>query len=286
MNVISVPAADTAAIVSALREDGAVVVERVLDDDLLTRFNEELDPFVAAASPDHDGAFVNPMIAAFFGAHVRHVTGIAAKSRLFATEVMTHPVYVAVADVVLLPSCARYQLNLAHVMDRGPGSERQYLHRDEDVWIHMPRPHEELQLASVIALVDFTAERGATVVAPGSHRWPRDRVAEEHDLAVAEMQAGSAVLYLGSTIHAGGANTTTSDWRRGMHLSYCLGWLRTEENQYLTTPPEVAATLPPESTALLGYAAHDAILSGGGYLGTVDLVDPQKLLASGALGRL
>ena len=87
----------------------------------------------------------------------------------------------------------------------------------------------------------------------------------------------------GSTVHAGGANTTHDVWRRGMHLSYVLGWLRTEENHFLTTPPDVARTLPRRAQELLGYAAHDAIAQAGGYLGTVDLRNPVDLLAEGTL---
>jgi len=140
-----------------------------------------------------------------------------------------------------------------------------------------------VQLASVIALVDFTADIGATVVAPGSHRWERERQPQPDELCAAEMPAGSAVLYLGSTIHAGGRNATPDRWRRGMHMSFVVGWLRTEDNNYLSTPPDVARTLPRRSQELLGYAAHDAIASGGGYLGTVDLLDPVELLARGRL---
>ncbi len=147
----------------------------------------------------------------------------------------------------------------------------------------MPRPHPELQLASMVALVDFTADNGATRVAPGSNHWELDRLPEPDDLVAAEMSAGSALVYLGSTIHAGGANVTTDQWRRGMHLSYVLGWLRTEENHYLTTPPEIARTLPRAAQELLGYAAHDAIADAGGYLGTVELRDPVDLLAEGTL---
>jgi hypothetical protein len=33
----------------------------------------------------------------------------------------------------------------------------------------------------------------------------------------------------------------------------------------------------------LGYRAHDAIASGGGYRGAVDLLDPLELLAAGKL---
>ena len=149
--------------------------------------------------------------------------------------------------------------------------------------MHLPRPHAEVQLASVIALVDFRAELGATVVAPGSHRWERERQPQPEELACAEMPAGSAVLYLGSTIHAGGRNATADRWRRGMHMSFVVGWLRTEDNNYLSTPPDVARTLPRRAQELLGYAAHDAMAAGGGYLGTVDLLDPIDLLAQGKL---
>jgi len=283
MSIQHLEAGDPAGeIAAALEADGAVIVDELLDDDLLARFNAELDPLLEAARPD-EGRFVNDSIAAFFGDRTRHVLGVAGKSRTFATEILTHPVYRAVCDEVLLPNCARYRLNLAHVMDRGPGSVRQWPHRDEMVWNQLPAPHPEVQVASVIALVDFTEANGATVVVPGSHRWEdRDRQPSDDEWVAAEMPAGSAVLYLGSTIHAGGSNTTDG-WRRGMHLSYCLGWLRTEENQFLATPLEVARTLPRQAQELLGYAAHDAIATGGGYLGTVEVQDPVELIERGEL---
>jgi ectoine hydroxylase-related dioxygenase (phytanoyl-CoA dioxygenase family) len=219
----------------------------------------------------------------FYGDRIRQVTGIAARSRIFAEEILCHPFYAGVCDAILGPSCASYQLNVAQVMDRGPGADQQLLHRGEDVWVHLPRPHPEVELASVIALVDFRAELGATVVAPGSHRWERERVPRFEEMACAEMPAGSAVVYLGSTIHGGGRNSTADEWRRGIHMSFVVGWLRTEENNYLSTPPDVARTLPRRSQELLGYSAHDALAYGGGYLGTVDLLDPIELLAQGKL---
>jgi len=268
-------------VLTALQEHGAVVIEDLLDGETVARLNAELDPYVEGADPGR--GFLNPGLAWFFGKRTRHVTAVASKSRAFTSDVLLHPTLLGVCDAVLRPSCARYQLNLAHVLDRGPGAERQFLHRDEIVWVHMPRPHSELQVASMIALVDFTEENGATCVAPGSHRWPYERIPEESELAAAEMTAGSAVIYLGSTIHAGGANTTADQWRRGMHLSYVLGWLRTEENHYLATPPDVARELPREAQEMLGYAAHDALAAGGGYLGALDLRDPVDLLSKGAL---
>ena len=135
----------------------------------------------------------------------------------------------------------------------------------------------------MLALVDFRAENGATRVVPGSHRWERGRRPEPHEIVDAVIPAGGAVLYLGSTIHFAGTNSTADEWRRGVHVSYTLGWLRTEENNVLGVPPRIARQLSPEAQALLGYAIHDAIADGGGYLGMVRMRDPMELLEAGEL---
>jgi hypothetical protein len=281
---------DADAVTTALERDGVVIVEGLLAPDVIARVNDEVEAAVAAADPDEP--LFDPVMSEFHGPHTKQVSGVPGISRTFAVDVMCHPMLLAVCDRVLLPSCARYQLNIGHLLQRGPGAGEQWLHRDEAVWNDVPRPHGELQLASVIAFVDFTRDNGATRVVPGSHRWPdRDRSPAEQttlpppeadQLAYAEMPAGSAVVYLGGTIHAGGANTTTVQ-RRGAHLSYCLGWLRTEENNYLSSPPGYAATLPRVAQELLGYAIHNSIGRGGGYLGMVRMQDPIELLARGEL---
>jgi ectoine hydroxylase-related dioxygenase (phytanoyl-CoA dioxygenase family) len=269
------------AIEQALKNDGAVIVEEFVAPEVVARIKAEVAGARAAANPGMK--HLNPAIQFFYGDKTRHVNGMAARSRAFATQVMIHPVYLALCDRVLLPSCARYQLNLGHLIDRGPGAEAQFLHRDEVVWVHLPQPHGEIQVASMIALEDFRAENGATRVVPGSHRWPRRRQPEAHEIACAAMPAGGAVIYLGSTIHGAGANSTRDEWRPGLHISYTLGWLRTEENNYLAVPPAIARTLPRAAQEVLGYAVHDAIASNGGYLGMVGLRDPLELLAEGKL---
>src|SRR5260370_23050036 len=130
-------------------------------------------------------------------------------------------------------ACGGYQLKRGHLLQRGPGSDEQFLHRDELVWSDVPKPAPELQLATVIAFVDFTRDNGATRVVPGSHRWPDRQLTPAEQMAhpgapeqvtCAEMPAGSAVVYFGGTIHAGGSNITHPPRRRA-HLSHCLGWL-------------------------------------------------------------
>jgi ectoine hydroxylase-related dioxygenase (phytanoyl-CoA dioxygenase family) len=101
----------------------------------------------------------------------------------------------------------------------------------------------------------YTRENGATVVWPESHgRRALDPEPPEGELPV-EMEPGSALLFLGSTLHRAGGNSS-SDVRRGAIVSYCLGWLKPYENQWLAYPPEVARTFPPDLAALAGYRQH------------------------------
>ncbi len=264
-------------ILQVLRRDGVVVVDGLVDPTTLDRINRDLDPHLAKAAlttPE-----LNEFIQHFFGDKTRRIGALPAKSRAFC-DVLAHPTLLAICDAILLPACASYQMNVGQVIEVGPGAVEQMLHRDEDVWVHVPRPAPMFQVASMTALVDFTADVGATRIVPGSHEWERDRQPEPHEVAIAEMPAGSTAIYLGRTIHGAGANRTESAWRRGIHLSYLVGWLRTEENNYLGVPPEVARDLPLRVQELLGYAMHDAIEAGGGVAGYVELRDPMRMLAA------
>jgi hypothetical protein len=274
---------DMAEMLAVLERDGALIVEGLLTAEVVARVNADVGDAVAAADPD--GPTFNPMVKAFMGAMTKNVPGVPGISPTFATEVMCHPLLLALTGAVLGPGCARFQLNLGQILERGPGSQDQWLHRDEGVWVDVPKPSPELQLASVIALVDFTRDNGATRAVPGSHRWldrhsPMDEqtTPDPDQIAVAEMPAGSALIYTGGVIHGGGANTTDQP-RRAVHLSYCLGWLRTEENNYLSIPPTIAAGLPRQAQEVLGYSVYDGIARGGGYLGMVRMQDPVDLLA-------
>lgn len=262
-------------VLTCLDEDGVVIVEGLVDDGLLRRIGAELDPWMENAprtTPD-----LNEFIQAFFGDRTRRLGVLPGRCPAFC-ELLTAPLLLAVCDAILLPACSSYQMNVGQVLEVGPGAQAQMLHRDEDVWVHVPRPAPIFQVASMTALVDFEAEIGATRLVPGSHRWDPGRSAREEEVAVAEMPAGSTALYLGRTLHGAGANASTDRWRRGIHLSYLVGWLRTEENNVLGVPPNVARSLPPRVQELLGYQMHDAIADGGGVAGYVDLRDPMKML--------
>ena len=137
----------------------------------------------------------------------------------------------------------------------GPGATEQVLHREEDPFQFFKPPRPNMIVASMWAMTDFTAANGGTHLVPGSHRWPQDRVARADEVVAAEMQAGSVLLWMGGTLHGAGANRV-DEWRYGVFLSYSLGWLRQEENQFIDVPPNLARTLPKQVRDLCGYRMH------------------------------
>ena len=95
---------------------------------------------------------------------------------------------------------------------------------------------------------------------PGSHLWSKERQPEPDEIAYAEMKPGSVLFYTGTVLHGGGANQTKDETRVGLFLHYALNWLRQEENQYLSCPPDVAKNLPSELRSMIGYSKGGYVL--------------------------
>ncbi|MCH1542721.1 MAG: phytanoyl-CoA dioxygenase family protein, partial [Alphaproteobacteria bacterium] len=155
-------------------------------------------------------------------------------------------------NAFLGPYCEKVQLHLTQIIRIRGGQKAQPIHRDRWAWgTHLA--HVEPQFNTIWAITDFTAENGATQVVPGSTKWPDNAEIKPEQITQAEMKAGSVLIYSGSVFHGGGENRSSSD-RIGINITYTLGWLRQEENQYLTCPPELAKTLPRDLQALVGYS--------------------------------
>ena len=234
--------ASAEAIAGALDSDGALILDQVLTPAQVDAVSAEIDPFVEATDNGRDP---------FTGFQTTRTGALVARSPACRGLIM-HPTILAACDAFLLPSCDRYQLHLTQVIRIRPGQPRQPLHRDRLAWGGYLKGVEP-QLNTIWAMTEFTEANGATQIVPGSPSWPDERRATPKDIGYAEMERGSVLVYSGSVIHAGGENRTSED-RVGINLTYCLGWLRQEENQYLSCPPAIARTLDPKLRALLGYA--------------------------------
>ncbi|MDE0842308.1 MAG: phytanoyl-CoA dioxygenase family protein [Porticoccaceae bacterium] len=244
-------------IIAALRHDGAVVINELAEPKLVDAIAAELQPkFEEAAlvkKSAFDGSKTNRYNCVLRGAPS-------------AAELVEHDMLIALANEILLPHCATYQVGSMTAIQILPGESGQALHRDDSLY-----PIEiagmELQLGVMWALNDFTAENGATRVIPESHRFLRSwHLPDLSGWEAGIMPKGSALFYMGATWHGGGANTSNGP-RAGLINTYSLGWLRQESNQYFETPPQIAENFSPRLRALLGYTPHG---SGDDKIGTFD----------------
>jgi hypothetical protein len=239
--------AEIDSVVGALRRDGAVVVENVAEPDLIDRVATELRPRL-----DEMGLRSR---SAFNGDSTLRVAYGLLSAAPSAAALIDHDLVVAVADEILLPHCATYTIGSMTAIEILPGESAQALHRDDSLY-PIETAGMELMIGVMWALNDFSEENGGTRVVPGSHRFLRSWHAPDvSGWESAVMPAGSVLFYLGSTWHGGGANRSAAP-RTGLINIYSLGWLRQETNQYLDTPPEVAARFEPRLRALLGYTPH------------------------------
>ncbi|HEX5068274.1 MAG TPA: phytanoyl-CoA dioxygenase family protein [Myxococcota bacterium] len=238
-------AADTSPdkLAEALARDGCAIVDRVVSAAARARLEQELAPWVAATQPGRDD---------FAGRRTRRTGGLIARSPA-CRELVLHPLVQGAVQRVLARATS-HQLHLTQVISIGPGEPAQPIHRDQWAFDFFPFPNGyEVQCNTIWALTDFTEENGATRVIPGSHLYADKLQLHERDSLPAEMEAGSVLLYTGALYHGAGANRSAAT-RTGINLTYAVSWLRQEENQYLSCPPEIARTLPTPLLRLMGYA--------------------------------
>lgn len=226
-----------------LRGQGYTVLRDTMPAGMVTALNGDLDTGFAAV-PFCDGDF--------YGRRTKRFGGLLNRSP-HAAAFVQHPAAIGLAEALLGPHCDRIALNLTQAVEIHPDALAQYPHRDEDMW-QGPKGKIEYLINIIWPLTLFTAGNGATRLWPGSNHLAGAPVRED-DAIVAEMAPGDALVFLGSTLHGGGENGTSLP-RRGLIVSYCLGWLKPFENQWLVYPPAIARTFPPDLAALVGYAQH------------------------------
>ena len=264
---------------AAIDEVGAAIVSGLVPADVLDRLRSDLSPWVRDTDPGSRSG--DPEWEQFHGSRTVRVNGLAAKTDTFV-DVCLDPTVLGVADRRLIPDGGSTQINDTQLIAIGPGEEAQYLHRDQTgwPWFNQLLPDgPEITVIAMVAMTDCTDENGATRLVPGSHRRVDSEDVFDHAAAEpAEMSAGSVLFFSGKTVHGGGANRTTDQWRWALHLSYLQGWLRPEEAHAFSVPRERAAALPRRARELLGFAEYNPAPHGGGRLWLVDFEDPDRLL--------
>lgn len=268
-------AADTP--LTSLLENGYCVIPDVIAPDAVAALALALNKDFRATPMAHGP---------FYGASTKRFHGLLSRTSL-THDFVLHPLVIDIVQTVLGPACDRIQLNLTQAIEIQPGGQAQPPHRDQDMW-PVRVPGVEYLINVMWPFTPYTEENGATLVWPGSHRRQGEIVLDPAAAVAVEMDPGAALMFLGSTLHAGGANRTHAP-RRGMIISYSLGWLKPYELPWLAYPPEVARSFPDDLRALAGYRAHrpnlgtyeghcpSLIFEGNGEpRGAIDILHPEQ----------
>lgn len=229
-------------VAEALRTDGYVIVDELASNDLMDRVADEMASHIAL-SP-----FGRDRIA---GKLTKRTGALIARSPA-ARELIMNPLALAAAGR-LLDKASNVQIILTQVISLHPGSPAQPLHQDQCGWDFFPFPEDyHMQCNLLWAMTDYTDEMGATRIVPGSQSGNPDKQYDLADSEPAIMTRGSALFYTGK-VHHGAGHNRTNKIRQAVNINYGAGWIRQEENQYLSTPLEIARTLPDDLLKLMGY---------------------------------
>ncbi|KAK0391530.1 hypothetical protein NLU13_1030 [Sarocladium strictum] len=246
------------AILKAVREDGAVIIKSLFTKDQVRRLNEEVQPAVdeIGAGSHHKENWVRE----FHGDKTKRLNNVVSLSATFRHEMLECDLIHQLCEAIYLEDAGGYWMNSAQVIDIGPGSRAQPLHRDQwqfPIFTRCGPDAPEASVNFVVALTPFSAANGATRVIPGSHRWDDfERNGTQEDTVPAEMDVGDACFITGKVVHGGGANTTADSTRRAITLVFQCSYLTPEEAYAFNVEREVAGTLTPRGQRMIGFRSQ------------------------------
>ena len=262
---------DVEAHTERLKTQGYTIIENYMAADQIARFRDGLK--------GHLGTYRgrNP----FEGLTTERVYTLVGRGKVFE-EIAEDPRLLALLDRWLLPN---YLLSANHAISIYPGEKQQSLHYD-DTFYPFPRPRPAISMSTIGAIDAFTPENGGTVMYPGSHLWPTERVQRFYDDYVAgretedtrsvyhlTMPAGALCLFQGTLVHGAGANRSNAP-RLAYTNHYCEPWARQQENFILGVPKERVAKMSRQLQILLGYELRRP----GDIMGQVGGYHPAKTL--------
>ena len=267
-----------------LHANGWCVIPNALPRETIEALAADLDP-IFDATPFCDGDF--------YGGRTKRFGSLLKRSP-HAAALALEELILALTTETLSPWCDVIQLNLMQAIALHPGAPAQFPHRDQDMWQGVKGEVEYL-VNVMWPLTPFTVQNGGTIIYPSSHGAAALDGSTPENSLVAAFGPGDAFMFLGSTLHGAGANRS-DEVRKAVVVSYCLGWLKPYENQWLAYPPGIARGFPSGLAGLVGYRQHrpnlgnyegvcPSLLLGDSlpdHIGAVDALRPDQALAVAA----
>ncbi|KAI7769236.1 hypothetical protein LZL87_011953 [Fusarium oxysporum] len=269
-------------ILEVIDRDGGVIVSNFLSPELLKESMAAIEPHFSGRKLYISTSTQDELGEDFFPEGSQRVYGLLAKMPAQIVKIMRLSVWQGImahylndefssyTGDKLVPQKSGYALASTAALRLVPGAKPQPLHRDQIAYQTRPDPKNPLFnpiFGCLIAGSKCTYKNGATAVIPGSHLWGADRIPKLEECTYAEMEPGSALFTLGSTYHAAGENKCDrSDPDALRTLFACFAqrdYYRLDQDAALSTPIEIARTLPDDILRLAGY--YKAV-SGVGYI--------------------
>ncbi|KAI4191405.1 MAG: hypothetical protein LQ348_003516 [Seirophora lacunosa] len=258
----SVPITDVAKAIYCLEEDGGVIVTGFATVEEVNTVNDDAAPYLEAVANE-----VAPPKILFGRSETAREKWL---QRREVHQILDHFLRTTSIPYNDQGGCVIQTdpiLSAATTMQISPGEQAQDLHRDDFIWqrTHIRsegsfEPGSDVGMGILVPGTRTIAANGATVV----------RRPEAKEVQYAEMSVGDAFLFLGSTVHGGGMNTTGRS--RTVHgFFFCRSWMRPEENQFLWWTKEEIEAWSTTAQKQAGY------LLGNPFLGHCDDSDPLKM---------
>lgn len=302
-------------VLAILERDGGVILEDLVSTDELERIDDEICEASRGQYVDetNQASYITPRETIL-------VPGLVGKSSTAAKicerpilrklqDYVLAERYTTICEDLVKEESIDPLLSASMSFNIGPGAPRQRLHRDDHIFgMKHDRSNgydlkKESMFAVLVAGCHTKRETGATMFIPGSHKWDDERAPKLEEICFAgtllpnfsipspticetiinvqkEMKPGSALVFLASSYHGGGQNSS-KDFRRIVHgLFFIRGNLRQEENQFLAVPRSKVLKMSTKMKSLLGYKQPGTVL------GIVDnkcpLVGLEQVLARAA----
>lgn len=199
-----------------LEEDGGVIVKGFLTPSEVEDLNKELEPLVGKVQQGSLYSKYSEQLADFHGRKTRRAGGLANYSPVFRDRFIERDL---VHDIFTRAfsqdgHAGDYWMSQGTTLFVGGPQEAQVLHRDatsHPTSALLGPDGTEGIVNFLVALSPFTAENGATVVIPGSHKWPFHQKGSHDQTIPATMSPGDALLIGGKIIHGTGKNSTNEE---------------------------------------------------------------------------
>ncbi|KAH6603993.1 hypothetical protein Trco_007439 [Trichoderma cornu-damae] len=252
-------------LVEQVKKHGYVIIQDAFAAETVAQAKAEVARLTA--TPEAAGPAGKKGRNAFEGHKTQRLYALANKSRVFDAFAL-HEDVLALNDHFL---DSGYLINSFQSINIMPGEAAQTLHYDHG-YVTIERPYKPIGTGVMVALDDYTAVNGATVIVPDSHLWDSARVPSVKETIPVVMPAGSIIYFLSTLWHGGGANTSNAS-RLALTVQYCQPWIRPMENLILAVEWEKLDEMPETLVGMLGYKV------GSPFIGFVDGGSPRAAVA-------